>query len=76
MNEALDQCPPEVIQRFFQRADRYASVYSQGATGLLAEYAVKKYQSHQAVSAEDLTRAQEEKERWDSELNHTFYHSL
>ena len=44
--------PPEVIQCFFQCADRYASVYSQGATGLLAEYAVKKYRSHRSVCGE------------------------
>lgn len=30
------------------------SVYRLGATGLLAEYAVKKYRSHRAVSSKDL----------------------
>ena len=58
--EALDACPPHVLHRFFQRADRYASVYRLGATGLLAEYAVKKYKAHRSVTETDLTEAKNE----------------
>ena len=68
--------PPEVIQCFFWCADRYASVYSQGSTGLLAEYTVKKYRSHRSVSAKDLVDAYNEREDCDSRLKHSFNHDL
>ena len=58
--EALDACPPHVLHQFFQQADRYASVYCLGATGLLAEYAVKKYKAHHSVTETDLTEAKNE----------------
>jgi hypothetical protein len=54
-----------VIRRFFRRASRYASVYRLGATGPLAEYAVKKFKSHRSVTQHDLTNAEEEKGRKD-----------
>ena len=50
--------------------------YSQGATGLLAEYAVKKYRSHRTVTANDLTKAREEKEKRDLKHKHVISHSL
>lgn len=59
--ETLDACPEDVICRFLRRADRYASVYRLGATGPLADYAVRKYKSHRSVSATDLLVAREEK---------------
>jgi hypothetical protein len=61
--QALDACPADVIRRFFRRADRYASVYQLGATGLLAEYAVKKYKSHRSVTQRDLLEAEEEQRK-------------
>ncbi|KIM29215.1 hypothetical protein M408DRAFT_35243, partial [Serendipita vermifera MAFF 305830] len=49
LTDSLDACPGEVIRRFIRRADRYASVYRLGATGPLADFAVRKYRSHRAV---------------------------
>jgi hypothetical protein len=63
--DALDACPGDVIRRFFRRSNRYASVYQLGATGLLAEYAVKRYKSHRAVGESDLVLAAEEKKEKD-----------
>jgi hypothetical protein len=40
--EALRLCPLPTIRRFFRHADRYACVYRLGATGVIAEFAVKK----------------------------------
>jgi len=76
ISEALDAYSAEVIRRFFRRADRYASVYRQGATGLLAEYAVKEHRSHahRSVTAQDLTLAQEEKEKRDAILKQILTH--
>ncbi|EIW81271.1 hypothetical protein CONPUDRAFT_26680, partial [Coniophora puteana RWD-64-598 SS2] len=48
--EALNSCPLITIRRFFRRVERYMDVYSLGATGMAAEYAVKKYKSHRGVS--------------------------
>jgi hypothetical protein len=48
--KSLDACPLITIRHFFCRADWYANVYSLGATGIAAEYAVKKYKSHRTVS--------------------------
>ena len=76
LTEALDACPPEVIRCLFQCADRYASAYSQGATGLLAEYTVKKYRSHRSVSAKGLVDAHKKREDHDSRLKHSFNHNL
>jgi len=58
---SLDACPLVTIRRFFRRSERYISVYSLGATGLAAEYAVKKYRSHRGVSQRDLDAAEEER---------------
>jgi hypothetical protein len=58
---SLDTCPLVTIRRFFRRSERYISVYSLGATGLAAEYAVKKYKSHRGVSQRDLDAAEEER---------------
>ena len=52
--ESLDACSIINIHRFYQRVYRYMSVYHLGATGLLAEYAVKKYHSHRSVRQTDL----------------------
>ncbi|KZS92070.1 hypothetical protein SISNIDRAFT_442933 [Sistotremastrum niveocremeum HHB9708] len=56
--EALDACPVDTIRKFFRRAYRYMSTYRLGATGLLAEYAVKTYRSHRAISQKDLVEAE------------------
>lgn len=60
LREALAACPLITIRRFFRRAQRYMSVYGLGATGLAAEYAVKKYKSHRGVSQRDLDTANQE----------------
>ncbi|KDQ61785.1 hypothetical protein JAAARDRAFT_45287 [Jaapia argillacea MUCL 33604] len=57
VQEALDSCPLIMIHRFFRRAGCYMSVYSLGATGLVAEYAVKKYHSHRAVRQVEIEKA-------------------
>lgn len=36
------------------------SVYRQGATGLLAEFAVKQYKSHRGITTKDLAEAEAE----------------
>jgi hypothetical protein len=58
---SLDACPLPTIRRFFRRSERYMSVYSLGATGVAAEFAVKKYKSHRGVSQKDLDAAEEER---------------
>jgi hypothetical protein len=58
--EVLRLCPLPTIRRFFRRADRYASVYRLGATGVVAEFAVKKYHGHRVVRAMELEAATEE----------------
>jgi hypothetical protein len=58
---SLDACPLVTIRRFFRRADRYMNIYSLGATGVVAEYAAKKYKSHRGVSQRDLDEAEEER---------------
>ena len=55
--QSLEQVPLITIRRFFRRCNRYMSVYRLGATGLAAEYAVKKYRSHRGVSQKDLDAA-------------------
>ncbi|TFY52342.1 hypothetical protein EVG20_g10593 [Dentipellis fragilis] len=60
--ESLDACPLITTRRFFRRVERYMSVYSLGATGIAAEYAVKKYKSHRGVSKKDLDGANFERE--------------
>lgn len=62
IREALRLCPLATIRRFFRRANRYACVYRLGATGPIAEFAVKRYRSHRGVLAEELEVAQAE---WD-----------
>jgi hypothetical protein len=44
----------------FHCSECYINVYSLGATGLAAEYAVKKYKSYWGVSQWDLDAAEEE----------------
>jgi hypothetical protein len=61
--EVLDECPVTVIRQFIRRAFRYASVYQLGATGPLADFAVKKYHSHRTVSQRELVEADEEKRK-------------
>ncbi|KAJ6600657.1 hypothetical protein B0H10DRAFT_1766144, partial [Mycena sp. CBHHK59/15] len=46
---ALTACPVPTIRRFFQCTNRYTSVYRLGATGPVAEFAVKKHRSHRGV---------------------------
>ena len=60
--ESLDACTVTIICSFFRRTHCYMSVYSQGATGLLAEFAVKKFRSHRGVSEVDLATAKKEKD--------------
>lgn len=59
--EALDACPLSIIRRFFHCTYRYMSVYKHGATGLLAEFAVKKYKSHRGITARDLADVEQGK---------------
>ena len=58
---SLDACPLVTIRRFFRHSERYISVYSLGATGIAAEYAVEKYKSHRGVSQRDLNAAEEKR---------------
>ncbi|KAJ7337389.1 hypothetical protein DFH08DRAFT_1014352 [Mycena albidolilacea] len=58
--EVLRLCPLPTIRRFYRRADRYASVYRLGATGVIAEFAVKKYRGHHGIRAIELEAAGEE----------------
>jgi hypothetical protein len=57
---SLNACPLVTIRSFFRCSERYISVYSLGATGIAAEYAVKKYKSHWGVSQQDLDAVEEE----------------
>lgn len=59
VHEALDACPLVTIRKFFRQVYRYMSAYREGATGLLAEYAVKQYKSHRAITKTDLIKAEE-----------------
>src|SRR6266481_2864289 len=52
--DALNNCPLVTIWQFFCQAAHYMSVYRLGATGVLAEYVVKKYCSHHTVQQKDL----------------------
>jgi transposase len=56
--EALAACPLPTIRRFFRRADRYASVYHDGVTGPVAEFAVKQYRSHRVVKKTEIEVAE------------------
>jgi hypothetical protein len=58
---SLNACPLVTIWRFFHHSEHYISVYSLRATGIAAEYAVKKYKSHQGVSQRDLNAVEEER---------------
>lgn len=60
VDEGLRLCPVPTIRRFYRRAHRYASVYRLGATGPVAEFAVKKYRSHRGVRANELDVATSE----------------
>lgn len=44
------------------------SIYSHSVTGLLAEFAVKKYCSHRGVTTKDLVNAKSEKDTRDAKL--------
>ncbi|KAI0029008.1 hypothetical protein K488DRAFT_57317 [Vararia minispora EC-137] len=68
LKEALDACPLITIRRFFRRVERYMSVYQLGATGVAAEFAVKKYKSHRGVSQRDLDGAEEERRAREAKL--------
>jgi hypothetical protein len=54
-----------MVLEFFRRANHYACVYQLGATGPIAEFAVKRYRSHRGVQARDLdiARAKWEKRK-------------
>jgi hypothetical protein len=56
--EALDACPLVVVRRFFRRAGRYLAVYKHGATGVFAEFAVRKFASHRGIMQKDIEEAQ------------------
>jgi len=43
-------------------------LYGHSATGLLAEFAVKKYKSHHSMTIKDLAEAKMQKDTWDAEL--------
>jgi hypothetical protein len=58
VEEALDSCPLVVLRRFFRRANRYLAVYKHGATGVFAEFAVRKFASHRGVMKKDLDEAE------------------
>jgi hypothetical protein len=64
----LDKCPVIVIRRFIRRAFRYVSVYRLGATGPLADFAVKKYRSHRTVSQRELVEADKEKKKREAKM--------
>ena len=72
LDEVFDAYPPEMIPRFFRRAHRYTSVYTQGATRICRQ----EYRSHRAVTACDLTQAREEKETKGGKLKHLPRHNL
>jgi hypothetical protein len=57
---SLNACPLVTIQCFFRHSEHYINVYLLRATGLAAEYAVKKYKSHWGVSQWDLDTVEEE----------------
>jgi hypothetical protein len=57
VDEGLRLCPLPTIRRFYRRAHRYASVYRLGATGPIAEFAVKRFRSHRGVRATELVDA-------------------
>ncbi len=70
VNEAQLACPLITIWKFFRCAFRYLQVYKLGATGVLAEFAVKKFNSHCSVMAKDLEVAQAEWEEKQAKLTH------
>jgi transposase len=63
VDEALLACPLPTIRRFFRRANHYASVYRHGATGPVAEFAVKQYRSHRGVQKQEMEVAQAQWEK-------------
>lgn len=76
VQEALNACPLLTIRRFFRRAFRYASVYRLGATGLAAEFAVRKFKSHRHVRMTDLEKAEtERKAKLEKEVKHSLVSS-
>jgi hypothetical protein len=66
--EALDTCPVDVIRHFYRRTYWYMSVYRHGATGPLAEFAVKQYKSHRGITKADLAAAEEKKATEDKKV--------
>ncbi|EIW84566.1 hypothetical protein CONPUDRAFT_151582 [Coniophora puteana RWD-64-598 SS2] len=60
LQEAVDMCPLITIRRFFRRASRYLSIYHLGATGVVAEFAAKRYRGHRGVMQKDIDQAQAE----------------
>ena len=47
----LDTCPVDVIRHFINRSWHSMSVYQMGLTGSAAEWAVRKFRLHGAISA-------------------------
>ena len=47
--QCLDECPVEVIRRFFNRSWQFMEAYRKGLTGKAAEWAVRKQKSHRRV---------------------------
>ena len=68
LDMSLDACTVTIIQRFFQCVHQYICIYGQGATGILAEFAVRKYRLHRGVSIKDLAEAKTQKDERDAEL--------
>ena len=68
LDMSLDACTVTIIQRFFQCVHQYICIYGQGATGILAEFAVRKYRLHRGVSIKDLAEAKMQKDERDAEL--------
>jgi hypothetical protein len=47
--DALDSVPLATLRKFQRKSWRYMHAYKEGLTGLLAEYAVKKYKRHRTI---------------------------
>ena len=52
--QALESVSLASIRRFARKSWRYIDLYTQGATGMFAEYANRKYKSHRAIDSASL----------------------
>ncbi|KAJ7306254.1 hypothetical protein DFH08DRAFT_824702 [Mycena albidolilacea] len=69
--QVLRLCPLATICQFFWCANHYACFYRLGATGPIAEFAVKWYHSHYGAQARDLDIARPEWEKRKAKV-HTY----